>query len=41
MTKIMLKHIWKLENRIDFKLHFARYNGKNQPLSICCLTRYF
>ncbi|WP_197727564.1 hypothetical protein [Rhizobium ruizarguesonis] len=34
MTKIMLKDIWKLENQTDFKLHFARYNGKNEPLDV-------
>jgi len=36
---IMLKDIWKLDNLNDFKLHFARFNGKNQPLDVWARNR--
>ena len=29
---IMLQDIWPIENLRDYKIHFARYNGRNQPL---------
>ncbi|WP_042778669.1 GIY-YIG nuclease family protein [Sinorhizobium fredii] len=34
MTKLMLKDVWKLEDPAAFKIHFARYNGKNEPLDV-------
>ena len=29
---IKLKDIWPIENILDYKVHFARYNGVNEPL---------
>ena len=29
---IMLRDIWPIENLRDYKIHFARYNRRNQPL---------
>ena len=31
---IMLRDIWPIENLHDYKVHFARYNGHNQPLDV-------
>ena len=31
-NSIQLEHIWQIENPGRYKLHFARWNGKKQPL---------
>ncbi|HOO49906.1 MAG TPA: GIY-YIG nuclease family protein [Alphaproteobacteria bacterium] len=31
---IFLKNIWPVENVADYKIHFARWNGHNQPLEV-------
>ena len=38
---IYLKDIWPISNQTDYKVHFARWNGVQQPLEawICFLTR--
>ena len=32
--QIMLRDIWNIENTDDYKLHFARWNGRHQPLEV-------
>jgi hypothetical protein len=31
---ILLKSLWPIENPKDYKVHFARWNGENQPLEV-------
>ena len=31
---IVLKDIWEIENKNDYKVHFARWNGNHQPLEV-------
>ena len=31
---IMLREIWPIENTCDYKIHFARWNGRHQPLLV-------
>lgn len=37
---IKLKDIWPIENVLDYKVHFARYNGVNEPLDEWLVDRY-
>ena len=30
----MLSDLWQIDDQTDFKLHFARFNGENQPLDV-------
>lgn len=34
MEKIALKDIWPIPDATDFKLHFARFNQKREPLDV-------
>ncbi len=34
MTPIMLKEVFPIENLSDYKVHFAKWNQKNQPLDV-------
>lgn len=31
---IELREIWDIENPEDYKVHFARWNGQDQPLEV-------
>ena len=31
---ILLKDIWSIDNLTDYKIHFARYNQRSQPLDV-------
>ncbi len=35
---ILPSDIWPIENLTDFKVHFARWNGKAQPLDVWVTT---
>ena len=37
---IKLKDIWPIENVVDYKVHFGRYNGHNEPLDEWLIDRY-
>src|SRR5260370_65280 len=34
MTPIMLKEVFRIENLSDYKVHFDKWNQKNQPLDV-------
>jgi len=34
MPPIMLRDIWQVKDPTDYKLHFARHNGQNEPLDV-------
>ena len=34
ITMIMLNDIWSIENPRDYKVHFARYNGRSEPIDV-------
>ncbi|MEO1250719.1 MAG: GIY-YIG nuclease family protein [Pseudomonadota bacterium] len=36
---ILLRDIWPIANPDDYKLHFARWNGENQPLEVWARDR--
>lgn len=36
---ILLRDIWPIENLTDFKLHFARWNQRDQPLEVWARDR--
>lgn len=37
---IKLKDIWPIENVVDYKVHFGRYNGHNEPLDEWLIDRH-
>ena len=37
--RIMLQHIWPIENASDFKVHFARFNKHSEPLDVFAQDR--
>jgi hypothetical protein len=36
---ILLEDIWAIENLGDYKIHFARWNKRNQPLEVFARDR--
>jgi hypothetical protein len=36
---ILLEDIWVIENLVDYKIHFARWNNENQPLEVFARDR--